>query len=439
MTEPNSGGGSYFVEHFSRYNLTILDKLATSNYTTGCEDAEQAAQQILNPPIVTLSCKPPLLQYNGTDRQYALDTGVYFTTNNSNCVVNCPAPIFTLREWSRIFTLSEVLSYLSFITSLFMVITYGILNKKKTRFDRINLCFLVSLLMMSVSGMIVSINGTEKTVCPTVYRSATFSDAPCTASAFILHIFALSSIQWWAIIAFEVWFTIRKVGAFQKDMMKYYLPVTISLSLIFPIIALARKRYHAGIGNVFCWLDSSAYQTALFFVPMGLFLLIGAVFMILLMYEIYKIVSATSTSKGKNASIEILKMEIRPIVGIVLYFSLFISTVPLWFECALRAADPYECTVKGPTAAGIGYFIFCVRICAIYAFLLSGLSKRTFEIWRSSFLLNNKLFKLISTKVLSMASTTFNGSSKNDTIPSAPSHIVDSRNSIDTYSAVVEL
>ncbi|EFA83789.1 Arf GTPase activating protein [Heterostelium album PN500] len=456
--QENPPVGKIFVEQYSSYNLSSVDKSASSNFTVQCEDVSQAVAFLnltnSNQTENFSNCLAPLVPYNTSDRAFAEANGVQYTSNVSICAVTCPAPIFTRETWKRIYAMNDTLTYLSFASSIFLVITYGFLNPKKSRYDRINLCFIAAVCMICVSGLIVSFNGTEKTLCPTSYRFSVFTDAPCTASAFILHIFAIYAVLYWAIMAFEIWWGIKKVGGFRKDLFWYYAAGTSVIAWIFPLIAIGKKQYHSGLANVFCWIDSGKYQVALFWVPLGVILLVGATFMFLLMHEIYKIVSASSGSKGKNAKIEILKVEAKPIIGVILYFSLFlylfiytryvqdnykrfIAGIPEWFNCVVQAqggkGDPYSCIVKGPNPAGVGYFIFCVRVFALVCFLLNGISSRSLKIWRESFVFNNRLVKQLRSFTSKMTSSTVSQSTNNSntTFPSAPSQY-DSRNSLDT-------
>ncbi|EGC28790.1 hypothetical protein DICPUDRAFT_85139 [Dictyostelium purpureum] len=375
-------------------------------------------------------CYPPLVYHVTKDQVYDESIGYIFPSPNSSCVVNCPAPLYYPNQWRNLFKLSDVLSILSCILTLFLVITLGVINPKLSRFDKINVALLTSIFCQSFSGALLTFNGTEKTLCPEPGRFASHIDGVCVASAFILHGTSLLVVQWWCIMSFEIWFTIFQVGRKQKDRFIYYLISTIIIAWIPPIVAISNSQYTGGPQMPFCWMNNFNYQRFSFWLPLGIFLCGGGIFLILLIREIYIIISSATDSK-KKSRVKLLKMELKPMISLVMYFSILLylfiydqwvnnhkhiytDSIPDYGLCIAQSQDPSKCLLKAPDIAGFGYFIYSIRVFGIYAFLIYGLSSRTFKIWQANYLfikIGKRIEQFTGITTTTMGSSTSNGNS----------------------------
>ncbi|EGG22800.1 G-protein-coupled receptor family protein [Cavenderia fasciculata] len=429
-------GGGYnftlFPLESALYNLTSFG--GDTNHSVTCQNPN-----LINSNTTFGLCPFPLVEHPTDDQERSTYEGYIYISNISSCVAPCPSPLFKPQIWTNIFTMGDILSFLSFFATIFLIITYGILNPKITRFDKINLCVMSAACGVALAGVIQAINGTQDSLCPEPGRSASPIDDLCLTTGFILHVSALYVVTWWCIMAFEVWFAIKTVGAKKREFFKYYCIGTSLISWIFPIATISAKEYHAGPGNVFCWIWSSKYRNIFFWGPLGVFLFAGTIFLILLIREIYIIVSI-KISKMDQSRWNILKMEVKPIGSLVAYYTIllylfaydqyivsaqheYFASIPQYFACLTnpKTTDPeQECLVLGPSVAGVGFFVFCIRIFGFFSFLLYGLSSRTKKIWSQSIVFNNKIVKIISAKLDQITNTTALGSSNSSNTPGGP-------------------
>ncbi|EGG20123.1 G-protein-coupled receptor family protein [Cavenderia fasciculata] len=418
---------STFPLETSYYNLTSYNG-GSANYSVTCQDP-----YLIDSNVTYSLCPSPLLLHPTDDHAASKYQGYTYVSNTSSCVSPCPSPIFTPKTWKQIYTMGDILSFLSLFCTSFLIITYGPLNPKMTRFDKINICVMSGAFGIALAGVIQAFKG-DQYLCPEPGRSASPIDDYCIATGFILHLSALYVVTWWSIMTFEIWYAIKTVGSKKNEyFFKYYCIGTSIVSLVCPIVTISARDYHAGPGNVFCWIATPKYRNAFFWGPLAVFLFAGTIFLLLLMREIYLIVSV-KISKTDQSRWNILKMEIKPICSLLAYYTIllylfsfdqyvvssldrFYDSIPTYFACLTnpKTVDPIaECIVQGPNAVGIGFFVFCIRIFGVFSFLLYGLTSRTRSIWRGSIVCNNRFAKIISAKLDHFTSSTGFGSSTNN-------------------------
>ncbi|KAM9986005.1 hypothetical protein ACTFIZ_004271 [Dictyostelium cf. discoideum] len=417
--EPVSGL-PMFPLNYSEFNLTNYD-VADSNYTVECY---APLSDNITVDLDSSYCPPPLFYHNSTDHDADYDRGYLFVSESSNCVVPNPVPLYTNEQWDQLYNLSNTLSVLSTFGSLYLLVTFIILNPKVTSFDRMYGFFNGSVFMMSLSGVILFIAGGPRALIKDGgARISVFEDPLCSSTGFIFQLFAINAILFWAYMGFDLWWRVKFITK-PLNIQKYYVPIAFTISFIFSVIPLATKNYRMVRGNIHCWVHKAILQNTLFFGPLGLTLTISTGFIGLVIYEIYKIVKAT----GRGG---IMKLEIKPILNIVLIYFSFVyifafnfhndnnqkntyGSIDEFFQCTLESDDPSKCTVGGPSIGSLGYFIFCIRIYGIYCFFLQGLNERAFKIWKRSIVLNNKFILFIKVKLFSMD----NNNNNNNNTPS---------------------
>ncbi|KAK5576882.1 hypothetical protein RB653_001819 [Dictyostelium firmibasis] len=408
-----------------KYNLSNYGGI--DNYTVECTDPTLVKSG--SDSEIQVECIEPLIKRITNDSKADLDKGYFYV--NSQCVINCPVTgMHSKLVWNQIFKINDVLSSISLVCTLILLFTFGILNPKLNRFDKKNLFFIAGVFGMSLSGVLIAANGSEKTVCPTPERYAVNTDRVCVASGFLVHFSALFAILWWTIGLADVYYGIKYVGKKIKIKIRYYLIVTMIISLAFTLVPLGTGQYQAGLSNVMCFLKDEIYQSMTFFVPLGICLTLGTILMILVMKEIYVIVKSKSSSNSKSDSISYLKLQVKPMLNIILfyftflYLFLFVRVVNSRYQEYEDSAIPYmlclakgggnSCLLKGPSAGSLGYFAYCLRIYGIYLFIISFLSSRTIKIWKESIILNNSFV----TPIVKFFDSSFSGrfsSSKNTT------------------------
>ncbi|KAN0052923.1 hypothetical protein ACTA71_012403 [Dictyostelium dimigraforme] len=405
--EPVSGL-PMFPSNYSQFNFTDYG-INDSNYKIQCYAPLSDNSSVR---VDSTYCPHPLFYHNSTDHDADYDRGYLFVSDSSNCVVPNPVPIYTDEQWDRLYNLSNVLAVLSTFGSLYLLVTFILLNPKITSFDRMYGFFNGSVFMMSLSGVILFIAGGPRALIKDGgARISVFQDPLCSSTGFIFQLFAISAIFFWAYMGFDLWWRVKFITK-PLNIQKYYIPIAFTIAFIFSVIPLATKNYRMVRGNIHCWVHKAPLQNTLFFGPLGLTLTISTGFIGLLIYEIYKIVKAT----GRGG---LMKLQIKPILNIVLIYFSFVyifafnfhndnnskntyGSIDNFFQCTLESDDPSKCTIGGPSIGSLGYFIYCIRIYGIYCFLLQGLNERAFKIWKNSILLNNKFILFIKLKLLSM-------------------------------------
>ncbi|KAN0047784.1 hypothetical protein ACTA71_002170 [Dictyostelium dimigraforme] len=392
--------------NLTEYDLSSVNE--SSNYQLQCY-APLSNDSIEIP--VTNYCPYPLMYINSTDHTADENRGYMFVSENSNCVVPNPVPLYTPKQWDRLYNLSNSLAVLSCVGTLFLLITFNVLNKKVNRFDRMNALFNGSVFMMSLSGVIILFAGGPRALIKDGgARISVWEDPLCSSTGFIFQMFSIAAILFWVVMAFELWYKIKFMTK-RLDLRKYYIPFIIVVSLVFSIIPLATKNYRMIRGNMHCWVHTTKLQNSLFWIPLGIAITIGTVFIGLVMFEIHRIVSA-STKGG------MLKLEIKSILNVALIYLTFIylfafnfymngqegvvyGQIESFYQCTLNN-DPSECTIQGPSIGSLGFFIFCIRIYGVYCFILQGLNIRAYKIWKDSIFFNNRLVTYFKNNIFQM-------------------------------------
>ncbi|KAN0026175.1 hypothetical protein ACTFIV_007159 [Dictyostelium citrinum] len=431
----NNVSYSVFPKNTTTYRIDSL------NYTNTCENTDLLA----NSQNTTIQqCFEPLVYHVSTNQAYDKSIGYVFPSTNTTCVVGCPAPLYYPNHWRNLFRLSDVLSILSCILTLFLIITLGIINPKVSKFDKINVMLLSSIFLQAFSGALMTFNGTENTLCPESGRFASYIDRMCVATGFLLHGSSLLVVQWWCVLSFEVWFTI-----FQASLIIAWIP---------PIVSISKNEYSGGPANPFCWLTTFNYRRFAFWLPMGLFLCLGGVFLILLIREIYVIVSSNVKST-KESRFKILKMEAKPIISLVMYFScllylfiydqwinnhmyIYTDSIPSYALCLLTSTSTKDCLLKAPNIAGFGYFIYSIRVFGIYAFIIYGISKKTLQIWKYNYFIvfiGQKIEQFTNATTTAKSSNSNNSSTTNNISVKASSNMETRQEDEDDDSHSVEL
>ncbi|EAL65147.1 G-protein-coupled receptor family protein [Dictyostelium discoideum AX4] len=408
--------------NYSIYDLSLVN--GDSNYELQCYSP--LSNDSIEIPV-TNYCPFPLIYINSTDHSADEDRGYMFVSGNSNCVVPNPVPLYTPKQWDRLYDLSNSLSVLSCVGTLFLLFTFNILNKKINRFDRMNSLFNGSVFMMSLSGVIILFAGGPRALIKDGgARISVWQDPLCSATGFIFQLFSIAAILFWVVMSFELWYKIKFMTK-KLDLKKYYIPFIIIVSLVFSIIPLATKNYRMIRGNMHCWVHTTKLQNSLFWIPLGIAITIGTIFIGLVMFEIHRIVSANS--KGG-----VLKLEIKSILNVALIYLTFIylfafnfymngqegvvyGQIESFYQCTLEN-DASECTIQGPSIGSLGFFIFCIRIYGVYCFILQGLNYRAYNIWKESIFFNNRFVSYIKNNILNIE-TSSTGSGGTSTTASA--------------------
>lgn len=116
---------------------------------------------------------------------------------------------------------------------------------------------------------------------------------------FLIHYGALSATMWWLLISFNLFLTVVvKIRSTSRKRMEisFYL-IGWGLPLVFCIIALGLRSYNYDGELLYCFINVVSYELALFYVPVMIVSIIGAVIII---WIVVRVVQSTLASKVKK-------------------------------------------------------------------------------------------------------------------------------------------
>eukprot|EP01133_Synstelium_polycarpum_P000206 gene206-250_t len=344
------------------YNLTAYGA-ADPLFTVPCFNSTDPANYPDNNTVITSFCQAPLIYRNTTlhNRWEDEPKGYSFMTDTSDCLIPCPAPTYTIKQWSAFYSMVDTMSVMSAISSLFMIITYGPLNREPTNYERMLLFQFGSLFLRSLSGVIVVANGGAKhTMCPEPGRSATSIDPLCVASGVIFYAFSLNAILWWTFLVFDLWCIVRKVR--QLRTLWFFIGSTL-FTIACTVVVSVKGRYIADKGNV---ISNVAWEIAKPFVMAQ----VGPFTYICVLYVTYFYILIYNRTYH------------------IAYQSYRASGALHWFNCIIQAGvngtSPDECLVAGPIIGTFALFTAFLHIFGIYTLFFAFSSKFVY-IWKDTF------------------------------------------------------
>ncbi|EAL72114.1 G-protein-coupled receptor family protein [Dictyostelium discoideum AX4] len=396
------------------YNLTKYGYTANGGmYMVPCIDTEinYEKNKVQENVGFLESCPYPLLLKNSTDPQYAEKRGYTYLTP-TNCVLPCPIPNYTKRQMDSVINMSKAMSSISFVLSLFNVITFGLLIKKKSKY---NVC--IALMAIGSSFIYLSdiINygvGIEKQLCPEPGRVATQRvDSLCGFTGSIFHIGITLCVLWSMTMGIVLY---SKIKQFKLPNFRYFLIGNLSFTVVTLIILASAKKFQGGNGFLECWMRDRWYVVAIFWIPCGIALLLGVLSICGVIFEIYKI--------SKNVSLKDSKVVIRELKPFVLVVTVSASLIYLfvfYFDseskydfykkgvedyilCLLTSENPLdECYTVGPNFNSYFMFYFLIRFFGILFFGIFGTSEIARNAWTESFFVTKIKSKISITTVSS--------------------------------------
>ncbi|GAM17527.1 hypothetical protein SAMD00019534_007020 [Acytostelium subglobosum LB1] len=380
------------------YNLT--DYGGQPGHAVQCSNTSQIQTNGTAPPIRP-SCNSPLVYHPTNDYAGDVDRGFYLI-NGTDCALPCPAPLFSKREWDNLMLMVSIVSPISFCCVAVNLITYLVINRKYDRYA-IGISFLsFSTLLMNMSDFFYIHEG-WKASCPEPGRYARQDSPSCAAAGFIFQYGAISAILWWTSITFDLWLNVRKIKM-AKNYVKHYLITINVVAISLSIAPLFAKQYGYTIGGIGCWIMDNSWLNGTFWIPLGTCLFIGATFIFLIIYEVYKVVTAVSDINGRSTKMRLVRFNLRPFLIIVFLFGEFIYLFGYHFYIqsqtdyyTQRLKDFVMCIMlnKSPSCSAEGALpyksnfttLFLMRIYGIELMIFYGFTQKTKRIWLRSPLL----------------------------------------------------
>ncbi|KAK5575976.1 hypothetical protein RB653_007112 [Dictyostelium firmibasis] len=385
-----------FPSKGTTYNLTEYGyKDNNGLYTVPCIDTEIFYNKVESTVEFIEVCPFPLLLKNSSDPKYDEKKGYTYLTP-TNCVLPCPLPNYTEKQKYNVITMSKVTSSISFVLSLYNCITFGILIKKKSKY---NIC--IALMTFGSCCIYLSdvINygiGIEKQLCPEPGRTATQIEDPlCGFTGSIFHI-GISLCVFWAMGMGIVLYS--KIKIIKLPNFRYFLIGNLSFTIITLIILASAKQFKGGNGFLECWMRDRWYVISIFWIPCGIATLIGILSICGVIYEIYKISKNVSLKDSK-----VVVRELKPFLLVVTVSGSLIYLFTFYFEseakyetykdgvqdyilCILTSVDPEgECFTVGPSFNDYFMFYFLIRFFGVLFFLIFGTSEIARKSWTESF------------------------------------------------------
>ncbi|EGC34219.1 hypothetical protein DICPUDRAFT_18554, partial [Dictyostelium purpureum] len=327
----------------------------------------------------------------------------YIYVGETLCILDCPSPLFTIREWDMFYIMSIVMGGISMIASLFLIITYSpIINRKINKTSLAILSMAVSIFLMSSTDgyQIWDVDRGFTKYCPDKGRYARQSDRSCLATGLLFQYGSVSAIMWWSVLAFDLWMSIKKKKTGKRQIFYYFIGINI-ISIVFTLAPIGHNQYAYNTASIGCWLSELKYQLAFFFIPLAIVLTFGSVFIVLILYEIYKlsdIVEKKTLKKYIRPSILIILMCLE-FYYMVIYYSYItkdeknvekrlVNYIICLFENENKPGGTDKCHFKTLSPSAQFIFLFSYRIMGLEGLIFYGFTTQTKKIWKKSYLFN---------------------------------------------------
>ncbi|KAF2068636.1 hypothetical protein CYY_010038 [Polysphondylium violaceum] len=374
-------------------------KFPTNGGVTGSKNVDslnQSSDEELIDILTSLSfCPPPLLFRNSTDRAYDAQIGYRFI-GDTPCIFDCPSPFYSKAQWNKFDKMVKVVGIISFCTSLIVIVTYGIgLYVQRDQRHTISiLCIAFGIFLIMLTDVVYAGTGFEM-VCPDRGRYARQHDKGCSSTGLIFQFGCVIAVISWSVFSFDLWLSLKKIKGVKN--LKYYYLVGISiLSILLTFIPVAGDQYGYGFSGLGCWILDFKWQLIFFWVPLSICLLVGTTFIVLILFEIKTIVSASNQKRKKT----ILKYHLKPLLAIIficaeffyiLIYNSYIQSKSKVFErkiedyvvCLMMGMlDPtLTCTLETVSFPSTFTFLFFLRLLGIEAMVFFVWSTQSRKIW----------------------------------------------------------
>ncbi|KAF2075408.1 hypothetical protein CYY_003287 [Polysphondylium violaceum] len=378
----DSRGNKEYPIEYTDYNLTIVGGLPVNHI-------QCANSSLLNQNEPTeINCLDPLVKI---DPSYKDDPVIYWVSDY--CALPCNMKLFSEHEYTVLYYVKKVFYTLSFISSVFLIITFGVLpNIVSTRME--------SILSYSVCTFIISMTYFVEDWYPenTFYcsdqpgRFKTQGDHLCGSNGFFFQLAALGVIFWATAILYEIYLN-SKIQ--QNIYFKYIRIFNWSVVVLFALIPLFKSKYSATVFSG-CWINSDnggAWQYVLFYIPAWICLLLMAYFSIYSSIKIYVMYKLSPNNSILFWNVKLLFFLLLSLFNLVFgsifkfYFESkreeYLNLVRLWAHClGENGAD--ACILQIP-----GYPLrllntICISILGLSLFLAFGFDPVTHQIWSES-------------------------------------------------------
>ncbi|KAN0040377.1 hypothetical protein ACTA71_012270 [Dictyostelium dimigraforme] len=333
-----------------------------------------------------INCPAPLL--NAKDYVLPGKTTYYYITDS--CILDCPFEVYPGKT-KILERTNYTLTSISFITCIFMILTFGVLPNKITH-------RMESILSFSCGGCITALSlfiqsRQDNFNCssdPGRFKSQ--SDYLCLLTGLIFQFGAITSIFWSPMIAYDFYITstlgkIRKFGIYR----------IVLWSFIFVLSALPAfgGKYSATVATS-CWInsdDGSAWQYVSFYIPSWIAMGLICIFSILSVINVSKMYIQSPNNR-------ILFFNIKIVVTLLLFLFVltfasslkfymeermdtYFDAIAVWARC-ISKGDPSQCELHAPGYDLKALNIVVIGILGFTVFIGYGLDPIVLHIWMES-------------------------------------------------------
>eukprot|EP00004_Rigifila_ramosa_P028546 TRINITY_DN970_c0_g1_i9.p1 TRINITY_DN970_c0_g1~~TRINITY_DN970_c0_g1_i9.p1 ORF type:complete len:604 (-),score=138.01 TRINITY_DN970_c0_g1_i9:69-1880(-) len=240
--------------------------------------------------------------------------------NNTECCPACPIPLSNANNEDFLQHWIQACSWIAFVGSVMCVATWTAIPQKRKFPSSIVLWLGVCTLGVSVA-FILSLGG-DSVHCQDDVTLATRTNAGCFFQSTMFQFFFLAGACWWACFAFNV----NRLIVGNKNLSrfnKYYHAISWGLPGVLTFASIVSDSIVYSQTSRICFLkDKPGEQVGLFFFWLGLIGLVGTALMGHVIYEIMRVSNKIDGGKsGKKTAV-----PIRTVVFIVGYNAIIVFT-----------------------------------------------------------------------------------------------------------------
>ncbi len=336
----------------------------------------------------------------------------------TGCALTCPGPLNLPSEYDTMMYLAWALCIVGSVAAFYMLLTYSIFEKKhqqpivlSLRCTRFGLSIIFAVQFVMYPKM-------EDRYCSDATTAFDQHDMGlCVVQGVALGYFPFSVVCWWLCLALDIWLKAVK----QKRNISHYYKYYFIFSTFVPAAINVVPRLSCGvvgykIGTPFCKSTSQISDLrywGTFYVSIRILMLIGIGIMGLLLHAIFKSVrnskSGTSSTAGKRFRkpillIFIFLLNMLTAIAIAVYVQIhtveYRTSLMDWMACSFTNCDGVAGSASDicglapskrlPISTWVIYII-SVYGQSMYVFVVFGISREHFKLWRKFFIKKSKV------------------------------------------------
>ncbi|KAK5580221.1 hypothetical protein RB653_000235 [Dictyostelium firmibasis] len=370
-----SNGDPMFPINSTEYDLKYF------KYNVQCSN-----DVIYDNKTTKINCPAPLL--NAEEYVIPGKTTYYYITDN--CILDCPFEIYPGKT-GLLDRTNYALTSLSFITCVFMIITFGVLPNKITHRMESILSFACGGCITALSLFIQSRQDNFNCSSdPGRFKSQ--SDYLCLLTGLIFQFGAITSIFWSPMIAYDFYITstlskIRKFGLYRIILWSFIIVLTA--------LPAFGGKYSATVATN-CWInsdDGSAWQYVSFYIPSWSAMGLICFFSVLSVINVSKMYIQTPNKRILFFNVKILITLLLLLFVLTFASSLkfymeermdtYFDAIAIWSDCISRG-DPSKCELHAPGYDLKALNIVVIGILGFTVFIGYGLDPIVIQIWKES-------------------------------------------------------